>query len=184
MRRASFAILVLLLSFNNVLCQKKMTLEISPERISLEFLGDYAKINQEFEEGLKAIFSIEVKKAERREGQRLKKLTMDEGEPVYLKTSQMPCFPGGDKAMSKFIRKHLKYPKKAKREGIEGEVVVRVIINKNGDVKRPVILEGLDAECDKEALRIIGLMPRWIPGRQASIRVPIFYDIMVNFKLK
>lgn len=183
MRRVVFVVLALLLSFN-VLCQNKTTLKIIPEQISLEFLRDSNKVKQEFDEGLNAILSIKAKKFELIEKQEYGGLTMDDGEPVYLKTSQMPCFPGGEQKMYKFVKKHLRYPKEAKRKKTEGVVIVRVIIGKNGDVKRPEIIEGLDPECDKEALRVIGLMPSWIPGRQASIRVPVFYDIKVSFSLR
>jgi len=105
-----------------------------------------------------------------------------EEKPVYG-VEQMPQFPGGDEEMMKFIKDHLNYPPSAAEMGIEGRVTIRFVVSRNGDVTEVTIIRGRDPSCDKEAVRVVKLMPRWIPGRQNGRNVPVYYTLPVVFKL-
>ncbi|WP_108821809.1 TonB family protein [Dysgonomonas sp. Marseille-P4361] len=170
------AFLFTLLLSINILCQNTDSLTIKPFYVLSGLGSDSTRIEEKLIDSLAMIQLVEEKNEP--------KIQMDEGLPVFTRTSMMPSFPGGEQKMNKFIRKHLKYPKKAKKAKIEGVVVVRVVVGKEGEIKKPIVKESVNPECDEEALRIIGLMPRWIPGNQGGFRVPIFYEIKVPFVLK
>lgn len=95
----------------------------------------------------------------------------------------MPEFPGGDQAMAKFIINNLAYPQKAIDYGVEGRVILRIIIDKNGDVKAPRVLRGIDYSCDNEALRLVKAMPRWTPGKKDRENVAVYYTLPITFRL-
>ena len=106
-----------------------------------------------------------------------------EEKPVYG-VEQMPQFPGGDEELMKFIHDNLKYPNVAAEVGIEGRVTIRFVVNRNGDVTDVTVIRGLDPSCDKEAVRVVKMMPKWIPGRQNGRNVPVYYTLPVVYKLQ
>lgn len=106
-----------------------------------------------------------------------------EDKPVYG-VEQMPQFPGGEEELLRFIKDNLKYPAVAAEVGIEGRVTIRFVVNRNGDVTDITVIRGLDPSCDKEAVRVVRMMPRWIPGRQNGRNVPVYYTLPVVYKLQ
>lgn len=107
----------------------------------------------------------------------------NEDKPVYG-VEQMPQFPGGDKELMKFIHDNLEYPKVAAEVGIEGRVTIRFVIARDGNITDVTVIRGLDPSCDKEAVRIVKMMPRWIPGRQNGRNVPVYYTLPIVYKMK
>lgn len=107
-----------------------------------------------------------------------------EKDPIPILVETMPEYPGGEKAMYKFISKKLKYPKKARRKEIEGRVYVQFIIDKKGNVTKAKVLKGIGYGCDKEALRVVNKMPKWKPGTQRGKPVPVKFTLPFSFKLK
>lgn len=118
-----------------------------------------------------------------RENSREKAIISEDNEKPFMTVEQMPSFPGGEAEMHKYIASNLKYPEKAKEEGIQGRVTVRFVVSKQGDITNTVILRGIDPECDKEVVRMLKSMPRWIPGSQDGKTVPVYYTIPIIFKL-
>jgi TonB family protein len=98
-------------------------------------------------------------------------------------SEQMPQFPGGETKMIEFISTKLIYPKAAIENGIEGKVVVQFIVDRNGNVTDAILLKKLSPECDRECLRIVNMMPRWIPGMQDGKTVAVKYNLPISFKL-
>lgn len=105
------------------------------------------------------------------------------GFAALVQYETTPKFPGGDDAMKDFIKANLKYPAKAKAEGKEGLVGCFATIEPDGSIKDIKVVESLDDECDREAMRVIGLMPEWTPGTccgdvvDEEIYLPIHFDI-------
>lgn len=97
---------------------------------------------------------------------------------------EMPKYPGGDEELLKFIKDNLHYPPVAAEAGIEGRVNIRFVVNPNGNVTDVTVIRGLDATCDKEAVRVIKLMPKWIPGKQKGREVPVYYTLPIVYKLQ
>ena len=107
---------------------------------------------------------------------------VDEQE-IFTIVEEMPEFPGGIAAALKWIANELKYPAIAQENGVQGRVTVRFTINADGSVVDPAILRGVDPHLDKEALRVIGKMPKWKPGKQRGKAVRVSYNLPVRFKL-
>jgi periplasmic protein TonB len=96
---------------------------------------------------------------------------------------EMPVFPGGQEALMKFISENVKYPSQAVDVGLEGRVVVRFVVSADGSVKRISVLKGVDPLLDQEALRVIGLLPKWKPGKNNGTPAPVWFSVPVYFKL-
>jgi protein TonB len=89
-------------------------------------------------------------------------------------------FVGGAVEFKDFITANLRYPNIAKENEITGKVIASFYIGPNGYIEMPKIIKGLGYGCDDEALRIIKLMPRWVPGRKQS-EVRQLYYMTFNF---
>ena len=87
------------------------------------------------------------------------------------------------KELLDFIKKNIQYPEIARKNGIQGRVIVGVVVDKNGSVTNLTILKSIDPYLDKEAIRVIRLMPKWKPGTQMDKPVKVKYAIPVSFKL-
>ena len=99
------------------------------------------------------------------------------------KAEQMPAFKGGETKLFEFISSNIKYPKVAKDQGIEGKVFVNFVVDKSGKVRDAEIVRGISPEYDQEVLRIISIMPEWIPGKQDGKAVSVKYVLPVSFAL-
>ena len=107
---------------------------------------------------------------------------VDEQE-IFTIVEEMPEYPGGIAAAMKWIANELRYPPIAQENGVQGRVTVRFTINADGSVVDPVVIRGVDPHLDKEALRVIGKMPKWKPGKQRGKAVRVSYNLPVRFKL-
>ena len=95
----------------------------------------------------------------------------------------MPSFRGGEQKLFEFIGKNVVYPQEAIDAGIEGRVFVEFCIEKDGSVSNAKILRGLGYGCDEEALRVVGLMPKWRPGKQRGQCIRVKYTLPINFRI-
>jgi protein TonB len=109
------------------------------------------------------------------------------GEPVqqkiFITAEVMPLFPGGDVALMKWLRDNLTYPAIAQEKNIQGRVTLRFVVSPDGSIDQVEIVKGLDPSCDKEALRVVKKMPKWIPGKQNGNAVSVYYSLPIVFKL-
>lgn len=105
-------------------------------------------------------------------------------EKPFETVEQMPSFPGGTEELYKFIYANLKYPIVAQEAGISGRITLRFVVSKTGEVSDVQVLRGIDASCDKEAVRVVKMLPKWIPGKQNGVNVPVYYNLPIMFKLK
>ncbi|PSL34041.1 energy transducer TonB [Dyadobacter jiangsuensis] len=101
-----------------------------------------------------------------------------------LTVEQQPEYPGGPKAMYKFMEANLHIPPAARQAGISGKVFVSFAINKTGDITNVTVLKGLGLGCDSEAVRLVKSMPKWKPGRQNDQSVSVKYMLPILFKSK
>ncbi len=111
-------------------------------------------------------------------------VTQDVAEKVWDVIEQMPQFPGGDGELMKFLSGNIKYPVIAAENGIEGKVIIGFIVSKTGVISDVQVLRSLDPSCDKEAVRVVRLLPRWIPGKQNGVTVNVKYTLPVAFRLQ
>lgn len=96
---------------------------------------------------------------------------------------QLPEFPGGPSAMTKFIADNIYYPEEAKLHKVEGTVVIQFVVTKEGKITKATVLRGIGYGCDEEAIRVIQSMPDWKPGKYKNKDVPVNFTLPVKFKL-
>lgn len=97
---------------------------------------------------------------------------------------EMPVFPGGPERLQAILAQNLVYPKNAKRDGIEGLVLVGFTIDTTGAVSGIHILRGIRKDIDQEAMRLAALLTGWQPGRLDGKPVPILYTLQVRFSMQ
>jgi protein TonB len=105
-------------------------------------------------------------------------------EEVFTAVEQMPQYPGGEAELLKYIATHIKYPTMAAENNIQGRVVVKFVVKKDGHVGDVVVLRGKDPDLDKEAVRVVKTLPRFIPGKMNGQAVAVWYTLPINFKLQ
>ena len=107
-----------------------------------------------------------------------------EEQQIFQVVEEMPEFPGGMAECLKFLAKNIKYPTIAQENGVQGRVIVQFVVNRDGSIVDPVVMRSVDPYLDKEALRVIMMMPKWKPGKQRGKAVRVKYTVPVTFKLQ
>jgi len=104
---------------------------------------------------------------------------------TVMEIETMPQFPGGESALLSFIQKNLtKLPITQCYNGIPGKVICRFVVEKDGSVSNITVIRSLDPACDKEAVRVLKLLPKFTPGKQNGQAVRVYYTLPVIFKLE
>ena len=107
-----------------------------------------------------------------------------EDNNIYTTVEEAPQFlNGGIENLYNFLSKNLRYPSISKKKGIQGKVMVSFIINKDGSTSDFQVIKSVDPYLDKEALRVMSMMPKWKPGKQNGVPVRVKMTVPVNFKL-
>jgi hypothetical protein len=107
----------------------------------------------------------------------------DEKAVIHEIVDENPEYPGGYNALKKFIAENMVFPKAAIERGIEGKCYVQFTISEIGVPSNFVVKRGVPdcPECDAEAIRVLKLMPNWIPGKQNGKPVKSLYNLPVKF---
>ena len=105
-----------------------------------------------------------------------------EGE-VFKVVEEMPEFVGGMAECMKYLAANVNYPTEAIEKGIQGRVIVQMVVTKEGDIADTKIARGIDPLLDAEALRVVSGMPKWKPGKQKGEAVNVRYTLPVMFRL-
>lgn len=108
----------------------------------------------------------------------------EEANQIFTIVETPPMFPGGEAALLKYVGDNLKYPVIAQENGIQGRVVVSFVVNRDGSIVDAVVMRGVDPSLDKEALRVVGTLPKWEPGKQRGKPVRVRYTLPVQFRLQ
>jgi protein TonB len=111
-------------------------------------------------------------------------VTDESAETPFVVVEEMPMFPGGDSTLLAYIIQNTRYPETAKKNNIQGKVILRFCITAKGTVDRVSVLRGVDPEIDAEAIRVASSLPTFKPGKQGGKPVPVWYMIPVSFTLK
>ena len=107
-----------------------------------------------------------------------------EEDPVFEVVENMPEFAGGMGGLMQYLSKNIKYPVEAQKAGIQGRVIMQVIIDKNGNVTNPKVTQPVDPLLDTEAIRVTASMPKWKPGTQRGMPVNVKYTVPIVFRLQ
>lgn len=108
----------------------------------------------------------------------------EEENKVFDVVEQMPSYPGGMGALMQYLGSHIKYPPIAEENGIQGRVICTFVVEKDGSVTDVRVAKSVDPSLDKEAVRVVSAMPRWIPGKQNGSAVRVKYTLPVTFRLQ
>ena len=105
-------------------------------------------------------------------------------EEIFVAVEQQAEFPGGQAALMKWLSQNVRYPETAQQNDVQGRVIVKFVVEKDGSIGTATILKGVDKDLDREALRVVKKMPRWQPGKNNGVAVRSYFNLPVVFKLQ
>ena len=108
----------------------------------------------------------------------------EEETKVFDVVEQMPSFPGGPSALMQYLSSNIKYPVVAEENGVQGRVVCTFVVERDGSITDVRVVKSVDPSLDKEAVRVVKGMPKWIPGKQNGSAVRVKYTVPVTFRLQ
>ena len=106
-------------------------------------------------------------------------------EEIFVTAEEMPTFQGGD--LSKFrnwVQQHVKYPQIALENGIQGNVVIKFVVEKDGKLSNIQVLQSPDKTLADAAVQVLQKSPKWKPGKQRNKPVRVTYTLPVSFKIQ
>lgn len=104
-------------------------------------------------------------------------------ENCFEEPDVLPEFPGGLDALMNYLGEHIRYPVMAKKNKVQGRVIVRFVVLKTGKVGKVEVLESVDNDLAEEAVRVVKSLPDFTPGRVNDEPVNVWFTLPVNFKL-
>lgn len=105
-------------------------------------------------------------------------------DEIYVNVEERAQFPGGEAALYKYLANNIRYPEIARQNDIQGRVVVQFVVSKSGDIGSVKVVRGKDHDLDREAIRVVKSMPKFIPAKVDGKPVSSWYTLPVNFKLQ
>lgn len=96
----------------------------------------------------------------------------------------MAYYPGGEESLYKWLTEHIQYPECAKDQGIQGRVMVRFVVEKDGSISNAIVTRSPDEDLSREAIRVVRSMPKWKPARQGSRIVRSYFNLPIMFRLQ
>lgn len=106
----------------------------------------------------------------------------DNDNQIFTAVEQQAEFPGGQNALMKFLSANIVYPEAARLNNIQGRVIVKFVVETDGSITTPVIAKGIDKDLDREALRVVKKMPKWIPAKNNGMAVRSYFTFPITFK--
>ena len=106
-----------------------------------------------------------------------------DNDTIYNNVNEMPEFPGGIEGLMEYVAKNVKYPESARENNLQGRVIVKFVIEKDGTVTNVEVGRGWGNELDDEAVRVVKAMPKWKPGKQDGKPVRVSFMLPINFIL-
>jgi protein TonB len=104
-------------------------------------------------------------------------------DEIIVFSQEPPIFPGGPTALLKYIADNTKYPQEAIDINLQGKVIVKFAVMYDGSVSRIEVLRGVSPLLDNEAMRVVGTLPKWKPGKQNGNPVSVWFMVPVTFKI-
>ena len=179
---------------------KKMKESLTAQAFGVQWIPSMYVLNTE---GKVILATVQIEKLR----QRLQHLDYSRVRIPRSRRASEPTFPGGDNAMMAYLARNIRYPRTASNYGLEGQTVVKFLVNTDGrisDVRvtqnritvedrkpfqrlagdekkrtREKVLE-LFAE---EAIRVVSQMPKWKAGVRNGIPMKVEYELPINFKI-
>jgi len=105
------------------------------------------------------------------------------GKDTICIVDPMPQYPGGSDALLAFEEQNINYPETARRDHIEGKVLVSFVVDRTGVIRNVIIKQGVRDDLDYEAMRVVKMMPKWKPGEIKGVPVSVKFTLPINFRL-
>lgn len=107
-----------------------------------------------------------------------------DGYGIYNIVDEMPEFPGGMGELMKHISSNINYPAEAHNKGEQGRVIVQFVVEKDGRLTNAKVVRSISPTLDAEAVRLVGTMPAWTPGKVKGEAVRCRFTVPVMFRLQ
>jgi len=104
-------------------------------------------------------------------------------DKIYDTVENMPIFPGGMQNLMSWLGSNIKYPVIAEENGIQGRVIVTFVVERDGAITNIKVVRAVDPSLDKEAIRVVSIMPKWKPGMKQGEAVRVKYTLPIIFRL-
>jgi protein TonB len=164
---------------------------VEPEIVSAEEIKEdqELKSQEELTESKLQISTLDVVGTDEEKGidiaelDKHKDVAEEKTDQIFTIVEQNPEFPGGYEALMKYLKDNIDYPVVAQENGIKGKVTLKFVVNREGSISQIQIVKGVDPSLDKEAIRVVQSMPKWIPGKQNGKTVNVWFTLPVNFVL-
>lgn len=101
---------------------------------------------------------------------------------VFTSIDQMPEFPGGQAALMQYLASNIEYPAKARKNDIQGKVMVKFVVCENGALCNEEVVRSIGGGCEEEVIRVIKAMPKWKAGKMNGKPVRVYYTLPVTFR--
>ena len=159
----------------------KVTISQTPV---VKFKGEYVDVdNQKVEAPENATKQAEVFDDFKSEVEEVVEQIVE--EEIFVTAEQMPTFQGGD--ISKFrlwVMERIKYPPIALENGIQGIVVVKFVVEKDGRLSNFQVLQSPDKSLSEAAIQVLQKSPKWKPGKQRKKPIRVTYTLPISFQIK
>ncbi len=103
---------------------------------------------------------------------------------VFVAVETMAEYPGGMEALMHYLMNNIRYPEEAYKNDIQGRVIIKFVIEKDGAVTNAEVVKGVSPELDQEALRVVSSLPKWNPGKVGGKDVASYFTLPVNFRIQ
>ncbi len=102
---------------------------------------------------------------------------------IVSRAEVAPSFPGGEAGLYSWLAKNIVYPPMAAERKVKGRVVVQFVVLSDGSIGETKVVRSVDADLDKEAVRVVKAMPKWNPGTVGGKPVNVWYTLPITFNI-
>lgn len=102
---------------------------------------------------------------------------------VFSIVDKMPQYPYGERELAGFIAHQIRYPKEARQQGVEGRILCSFIVAADGSISNIEVVQGLNPQLDNEAMRVLSLMSKWLPGENNGEKVNVKCLLPIDFTI-
>lgn len=108
---------------------------------------------------------------------------VSERNEIYVAVDKNAEFPGGQQGLMTWLTKNIIYPEEAYKNNVQGRVVVKFVVEKDGSIGETKVVRSVSPDLDAEALRVIKLMPNWTPAQFEGKIVRSYFNLPVTFRI-
>ena len=105
-------------------------------------------------------------------------------EEIFVAVDKPGEFPGGQAELMKWLSQNIRYPETAQQNEVQGRVIVKLVIEKDGSISNAEIARGVDKDLDQEAIRVVMSMPKWMPAQNNGVAVRSYFNLPFTFNLQ